>query len=183
MFPMISSLDEFRLARRVVEDCLTELAVEGRPVSVAPQVGMMVELPSVVEIVDELSAEADFFSIGTNDFVQYMLGVDRTNEKVARFYVPHHPAVLRAVERVAAAASGRNRDLAVCGEMAADRRYLAYFVGVGIRTFSMDSGYLPDMQRFLSGIDLREIEAYASRLLAQSSAEEVERVLQDCPGL
>ena len=91
MFPMISSLDEFLDAKAIVLECIKDLSLEGIACHKKPKIGLMIELPAVLEIIDDLAEEADFFSIGTNDFVQYMLAVDRTNEKVAEFYLPHHP--------------------------------------------------------------------------------------------
>ena len=105
MFPLISSLDDFFEARRVVHNCLGQLAAEGLEHHRHPAVGMMVELPSVVETMAEFAAEADFFAIGTNDFVQYMLGVDRGNKQVAGYYRPEHPSVLRALARVVSVAT------------------------------------------------------------------------------
>ena len=167
MFPMIASVDEFSAARAVVLECAAELEAP------APQLGTMVELPAVVEIIDDLARSADFFSIGTNDFVQYMLGVDRGNEKVAGFYIPHHPAVLRSLKRIAAAAQAAGKEIAVCGEMAHQRRYLAFLLGIGIRVFSMDAGYLPEIQDFVSGITVDEARSYAAGLLAAASVAEV----------
>ncbi len=177
MFPMISSPDEFAAARQIVVDCASDL---GTP---APRLGTMVELPSVVEIVEELARSVEFFSIGTNDFVQYMLGVDRGNEKVAEFYIPHHPAVLRALRRVTAAAQAAGREVSVCGEMAHERRYLAFLLGIGVRVFSMDAGYLPEIQEFVSGITVDEARGYAARLLAAASVEEATRNLSYTDGL
>jgi phosphotransferase system enzyme I (PtsP) len=166
MFPMISSVDEFAAARAVVLQCATEL---GAP---PPVLGTMVELPAVVEIVEDLAGIAEFFSIGTNDFVQYMLAVDRGNEKVADFYVPHHPSVLRSLKRVADGARAAGKEISVCGEMAHQRPYLAFLLGIGIRVFSMDAGCLPEIQDFLGRITIEEATAYASRLLSAGSVEE-----------
>ena len=98
MFPMISSLDEFDEAREVVEECKEGLEKDGYEFNANPNVGIMIELPSVVEIIEDFAAEADFFSIGTNDFVQFMLGVDRTNENVADFLPPSPPIGIKSLE-------------------------------------------------------------------------------------
>jgi phosphotransferase system, enzyme I, PtsP len=166
MFPMVSSQDELAAASRLVAECVKAV---GSP---APILGTMIEIPSIVEIIEEVAREIDFFSIGTNDFVQYMLGVDRGNERVAGFYVPHHPSVLRALRRIVAAAHKAGKDVSVCGEMVHRRPYLAFLLGIGVRTLSMDAGYLPDVQDFIARLTIREAEDYAAVLLAAPSVEE-----------
>jgi phosphotransferase system enzyme I (PtsP) len=165
MFPMISSLDEFLKARSVLYQCLNELREEGMSFDQKPQVGMMIEVPSLVEIMDELADVADFFSIGTNDFVQYMLGVDRANEKVADYYLPHHPAVLRSLKRIVEVAVRRNKEIAVCGEMAHQSCYIPFFLGIGIRIFSMDAVYIPQIQKQIESISLREAKDLTGQIL------------------
>ena len=120
MFPMISSIDEFVEARDVVRECSEAMFSEGTEHNSDPKIGIMVELPSVIEIMDDFVNEADFFSLGTNDFIQFMLGVDRTNEKVESFFLQHHPSVLRGIERVVSAAKENGKEVSVCGEMAHD---------------------------------------------------------------
>ncbi|HSV43103.1 MAG TPA: phosphoenolpyruvate--protein phosphotransferase, partial [Candidatus Bathyarchaeia archaeon] len=154
MFPMISSVDEFVEARQEVFDCIEELHRQGLDCHARPQVGMMVELPSVMEILDELAQEADFFSIGTNDFIQYMLAVDRTNEKVAELYLPHHPSVLRALKRIVETACRHHKEVSVCGDMSYDERYLPFFLGIGVRAFSIDPHLIPRIQQTIQKIDL-----------------------------
>ena len=166
MFPMISSLDEFLEAKDVAAKCVKDLKRENITHHPNPPIGMMVELPSVLEIIDELSAAADFLSIGTNDFIQYMLAVDRTNEKVADLYLPHHPAVLRALNRVVKAAQKFNKDVSICGDMAHDERYLPYFLGIGIRSFSVNSLYIPKIQSAVARIKIKEAEIQAKKILA-----------------
>jgi len=179
MFPMISSLDEFVLARRIVEECIEALEAEsGEPVK-RPKIGMMVELPSVVDLADDFAREADFFSIGTNDFIQYMLAVDRGNARVFEYYCPHHPAVLRGLKRIADAALLRKIDCAVCGEMAHDVRYVPFFLGLGIRILSVDPHYLPEVQQCVSGWSEEEASVYAASLLRESRIQAIERLLLD----
>ncbi len=175
MFPMISSVDELRQAKGVVADCIAQLKAEGLPHQAQPSIGIMIELPSVLEILDDLAAEAAFFSVGTNDLVQYMLAVDRTNEKVADLYLPHHPAVLRALARIARTALRHGRDVSVCGDMAHDPRYIPFLVGVGIRKFSLDARYLPKVQETVSGLSAAAAQRLAQTILGLSGIAEVSK--------
>ncbi len=177
MFPMISSPDEFQEAKAVVVACAAELAEGGIPYQEHPLVGMMVEIPSALEVIEALAAEADFFSIGTNDLIQYILAVDRTNEKVADLYIPHHPAVLRALNRIAEVAAGCGRDLSICGDMAHAPRYIPFLAGIGIRKFSIDARYIPKVQARLAALDMGRARAHAQALLAMTSVRQIEQAL------
>jgi phosphotransferase system enzyme I (PtsP) len=178
MFPMISSLDEFREARNTVYAVAQELSKEYGQTFTPPHVGMMVELPSTVELAEAFASEADFFSIGTNDFIQYMLAVDRNNTSVMDYYCPHHPAVLRGLKRIANAALAKDISCSVCGEMAHDVRYVPFFLGVGIRQLSVDPHYLPEVQRCIQKWACSETEEYAKALLAQDSIADVEAIIE-----
>jgi phosphotransferase system enzyme I (PtsP) len=166
---MISSVDEFREARALVKNCGDDLQRQGLPHHPAPAIGMMVELPSVVEIMEALAVEADFFSIGTNDFVQYMLAVDRTNEKVAEYYQPWHPSVLRSLARIVTAAVQQNKAVSICGEMAHEPEYIPFFLGIGVRTLSADPQFLPLVQQTIQQLALSEAAVYAQMLLSEST--------------
>jgi len=178
MFPMISSLDEFLEAKAIVEECIVDLQKEQIPCQSNPKIGMMIELPAVLEIIDALAREADFFSIGTNDFVQYLLAVDRTNEKVAEHYLPEHPSVLRALKKVVKAAQEYKKEVTVCGDMAHEQRYIPYLMGIGIRKFSLDAGYIPAIQSFIESVNLREIEQQTKQLMAQDRIRDVFRMME-----
>ncbi|MHC4728140.1 MAG: phosphoenolpyruvate--protein phosphotransferase [Planctomycetota bacterium] len=123
MFPMISSIDEFCQAREVVSECIEKLVQRNKEHNPKPKLGIMVELPCIVDLIDDFAKEADFFSIGTNDFIQFMLGVDRTNENVAGAYLPHHPSVLRAMKKVVHSANQNGKEISVCGDMAHQEQY------------------------------------------------------------
>lgn len=181
MFPMISSVDEFRRAKAVVVECGAALEREGVSVTRAPAVGIMVELPAAVGVIDELAGEADFLSVGTNDFVQYMLGVDRTNEQVAEYYCPHHPAVLRGLAAISAAARRADREIAVCGEMAHEPAYLPFLLGIGIRKFSVDPNHLPAVQALIAGLSIADAEAHARDLLAEGTVAGTTRLISARP--
>jgi phosphotransferase system enzyme I (PtsP) len=177
MFPMISSLDEFARARELVMESLQVLRREGLPHHAAPALGAMIEVPAVVEIAEELAREADFLSIGTNDFVQYLLGVDRMNEQVAYAYRPEHPSVLRSLKRLTDAAGRAGKEISVCGEMAHDPDLLPFLLGIGIRTLSADPQHLTELQQRIGTIALRDAEAYTVALLAESSLAGVQKVI------
>ncbi|MGK5095189.1 phosphoenolpyruvate--protein phosphotransferase [Deltaproteobacteria bacterium TL4] len=177
MFPMISSLDDFRLAKQVVLDCITQLKQELLPHHRKPAIGMMVELPSVVETIDEFAREVDFFSIGTNDFIQFMLAVDRANEKVASYYCGHHPAVLRALAKIVSAALKENKDISVCGEMAHQEEYIPFLLGIGIRKLSVDPQFIPKVQAYIEKLAIFEVETNARLLLKESSIAGIEKIL------
>jgi phosphotransferase system, enzyme I, PtsP len=177
MFPLIFSLDEFLQARGIVMECIAALQKSGEVFNDHPQIGMMVEVPAVIEIIGELARVVDFFSIGTNDLVQYMLAVDRTNEEVAEYYIPHHPAVLRAIKRVADAAKVSGKEISVCGDMANDARYLQFLIGCGIRKLSMNPIYLAENQKVIGEIDVAKAGALAQRLLAMGDVRSIEKEL------
>lgn len=169
MFPMISSLDEFIEAKQVVLDCMSALKQENMPYQSLLPLGMMLELPSVVGIIRELAEEADFFSIGTNDFVQYMIGVDRTNEKVAHYYCPHHPSVLRSLSKMVRAVTAENKDIAICGEMAHEIEYISFLLGIGVRKISVDPQFLPRLQEKIASLNLSDAEEHAKKVLLEAT--------------
>lgn len=179
MFPLVSSVDEFLEARSVVAQCIEELQREKAAHNAAPRLGAMIELPSAVEIVEELAAECDFLSIGSNDLVQYMLAVDRTNEHISDLYLAHHPAVLRALNRIAQAAISRGKPLSLCGEMACNARILPFLLGIGIRTLSVEVRQIPKLHKLIAQIDTAEAAATAKRLLALGRISDIEACLAE----
>jgi phosphotransferase system enzyme I (PtsP) len=183
MFPMISSIDELEDAIAVVNECKKELLAERASFHSDPAIGIMIELPAALEICDELAERCDFFSIGTNDLVQYILAVDRTNEKVAKYYCPHHPSVLRAIKRVADSALKAGIDLSVCGDMAHESRYLEFLIGIGIRTISIDPLYFSPVCSFLKTMTVSHAGEKAEKMLACDSIRDVERILSRSTGI
>lgn len=181
MFPMIGSVDDFRAARQAVTAAAEALDREGLQRHPRPATGMMVELPAVVELMDAFAAEADFFSIGTNDFIQYTLGVDRANDAVAAYYRPDHPAVLRAIQRVVTAAMIAKKPISVCGEMAHDPRLMHFLVGIGVTHLSVDPQFLPALQRAISRIRLEDAARWAQALLKETTLDGVEKMLSQIP--
>ncbi len=179
MFPLICSIEEFSQAKTIVLDCIASLAKSGEAFHDHPQIGMMVEVPAAIEIIEEFARIVDFFSIGTNDLVQYMLAVDRTDEAVGEYYIPHHPAILRAIKRVADAGRAHGKDVSVCGDMANKKEYLKYLIGCGIRNVSMNTIYLAENQRAIAAIDAGEAKDMALRVLSSGDLSAIEKELFD----
>lgn len=178
MFPLISSLDEFIAAKDFVYECVTKLDYEGIIHNSNPYLGAMVELPSAVEILEELAEEADFLSIGTNDLVQYLLGIDRTNELVSDLYNLYHPAVIRTVERILRTSIKKGCDVSVCGDAAMDIPMLRFMIGAGLRKISVDPKKLRDVReaiRLINTVDARKI---ARQALHSGTIAEVKDILE-----
>lgn len=179
MFPLISSVDDFSDARDIVHECMDELEAAGIPFNRGTQLGVMMELPSAVEVAEELAREADFLSIGSNDLIQYMLAVDRTNEQVSNFYLAHHPAVLRSIHRIVSAARSKGKDISICGDLAKDPRMLPFLLGVGLRKFSIDIINAPAVQRLVEFCSMADAEHVARNMLGFGRIREVEAFLAD----
>jgi len=177
MFPMIFSLEEFLTAKEVVRQCAADLKEKGIRHNGAPQIGMMVEIPAAVEIISEFAGIADFFSIGTNDLIQYMLAADRSNEEVAEYYLPHHPAVLRALKKIAAAALAARIDISVCGDMANSAAYIKFLIGAGITKLSMNPEYLGENQKIIAALDAQKCRQLAEEIVGLSRLEDIEKKL------
>jgi phosphotransferase system enzyme I (PtsP) len=177
MFPMISSIDEFQAARQAVHEAQAALAREGLEYHRRPDLGAMIETPALVHVMDELARQVDFFSIGTNDFIQYMLAVDRTNENVAAYYQPYHPAVLRALAYIARTARGHGKPICVCGEVAHQTNYIPFLIGIGIRRLSMAPQFLPTVQNTIGDIEMSQAQDYAERVLAVSTLSQMDRMI------
>ena len=164
-------------AEMVLREAREDLEEEGTPFDRDIKVGMMVEVPSAVMMLDHFCDEVDFFSIGTNDLIQYCLAVDRTDDRVMSLYEPMHPAILRIVRMVARAGRRAGIPVAVCGEMAADPALLALLVGLGLREFSMAPGALPLAKQVVRSLRAGEARVAARRALAARTVKEVERAL------
>jgi phosphotransferase system enzyme I (PtsP) len=175
MFPMIGSVEELQAAIARMDACIAQLRARGGSLpTIRPEVGTMVELPALVHLAHEIAHEASFLSIGTNDFIQYMLAVDRTNSQVASYYVAHHPAVLHGLAHVVRAGRAAEREVSVCGEMGCDPRYVPFFIGIGVRVFSLEPGHLAKVQRLVERISVPEAEAYAHSLLETNRISVIE---------
>ena len=159
LFPMISSLEELEGLLHLLEQLKDDLRERGIPFKDNIQVGVMIEIPSAVLIADQLAKKADFFSIGSNDLVQYTLAVDRSNEKVAKLYNPMHPAVIELIAMAAKAARDNQIWISCCGELASDPLFTPLLVGLGVQELSMSPGALPAVRRTIRRLSMAEAEA------------------------
>ena len=182
MFPLVTTLGEFRAARAMLREVAAELVAEGVPVRADLPVGVMVEVPAAAVVADHLAKEVDFFSIGTNDLIQYALAVDRTNETVADLYSAADPAVLRLIAMVVAAGRPRGLEVTVCGAMGGEPLYAALLLGLGIRKLSMPPHQLPEIKRIVRAVRLDQAQAVAAEALACDTAESVLAVLRQAFG-
>jgi phosphotransferase system enzyme I (PtsI) len=171
LLPMLCDLGELRKARGILADVQAELAKRGAPAAVS--LGVMVETPAAALIIDALAAEADFFSVGTNDLVQYVLGVDRQSESVANLYQPFHPAVLRMLSQISAAATARGKPTSVCGEMAADPLAVPVLVGLGFDGLSVAPAALGAVKRAVREVRRSDARRLADELVDLPTAADV----------
>ncbi len=175
MFPMISGVAELRSARRALEEVRAELDRTGVPMKKDIPVGIMIELPSAALIADRLARECDFFSIGTNDLIQYTIGIDRQNKDVAYLYKPLHLAVLRMLDLVCAAGREAGIPVSMCGEMAGEPVNALVLVGLGVSELSMNGPSIPLVKRVIRAAKASDGRALVARLLALTTADDIER--------
>ena len=176
MFPFVSSVEQLREARRMIAEASAELARRGQPVADVP-VGVMIEIPAAAYIADLLAREVDFFTVGTNDLIQYCLAVDRADERVSHLYAPLHPAILRVIHMVRRAATRHRIPVSLCGEMASDPALLTLLVGLGLTEFSMTPGAIGVAKQVLSEVRSDDLKALARRVRRLATVEEIEREL------
>lgn len=179
MFPLVTTISELRQAKFHVKEVMEDLAEEGVPFDAGVKLGMMVEVPSAAIQAETFAREADFFSIGTNDLVQYTLAVDRINERVAHLYTPTHPAVLRLIRDVSRAAKRHDLPISCCGESAGDLEFAMLLIGLGLRTLSVSSTSIPQLKRFVRSVSVQQCERVARQALALDSGDQVARLLRD----
>ena len=179
MFPMISSVDEVRGAKQVLEQAKDMLTAEGVPFNPNVKVGIMVEIPVAAVCADVLAKEVDFFSIGTNDLIQYSCAVDRINEKISYLYRPLHPGVLRLIAMTAKAANENGIEVGVCGEMAGTAGMAPVLCGLGVTNLSMSASAMLAAKADLAKHSCGECKELADKLLACASASDAERIFAD----
>jgi phosphotransferase system enzyme I (PtsI) len=173
MYPMISCLRELESANELVNECKAELDCEGIPFNHHLEIGVMIEIPAAALIADTLGKRVSFFSIGTNDLIQYSLAVDRLNEKIAHLYEPAHPAILKLVQMTAKAGHANGIWTGVCGEMASDLAMVPLLLGLGVDELSVAAGYVPQVKYLIRSIRLSEAQKLAEWAVANESGTAV----------
>jgi phosphotransferase system enzyme I (PtsI) len=176
LFPFVSGVEQLREARRMVAEAAAELERRGETPPAVP-IGVMIEIPAAAYTADLLAREVDFFTIGTNDLIQYCLAVDRADERVSRLYEPLHPAILRVILMVRRAAVRHRIPVSLCGEMASDPALLTLLVGLGLREFSMTPGAIAVAKQALAEVRTDELRALARRVLRLPTVDDIEREL------
>jgi phosphotransferase system enzyme I (PtsI) len=179
MFPMVSTLLELRQCKMILAEVKEDLEEEGIPFNRKLPVGTMIEVPSAAILSDQLAREVSFFSIGTNDLVQYTLAADRTNETVASLYNPGDPAVLKLLEIVIRAAKTHSIDVSVCGEMSGEPIYTLLLLGMGLRQLSVSPHNIPEIKKIVRSINLEEATAVAQEALQLETARDVNNYLRE----
>src|ERR1700751_81756 len=173
MFPMISGLSELRQAKEIMESCKAELRSEGVPFKEDIELGIMIEVPSAVLVADALAREVKFFSIGTNDLIQYTIAVDRVNERIAHLYEPTHPAILRLIEMTVSAAHANGIWIGVCGEMAGEITLTPLLLALGVDELSASAGLVPRVKKAVQTLDTKECNRLLEEIRDLSSAGEI----------
>jgi phosphoenolpyruvate-protein phosphotransferase (PTS system enzyme I) len=179
MFPMISSADEIDEALAILDEVKVELAAEGQDFDPAMKVGIMIELPAAVMIAGRLAEKVDFFSIGTNDLIQYSVAVDRANDRIAYLFQPLHPGILKLMKITIDAAHAANIPVAVCGEMGADPESALLLMGLGIDELSMVPSFIPSIKSVIRSMSMERAREIALLAVDCASASEVKKLVQD----
>ncbi len=174
MFPLVSGISELDEVQRVCAEVAEELAGEGVPFERTLPIGVMIETPSAALTTDHLAGSSSFFSIGTNDLIQYTFAADRENEDVAHLYHPLHPAFLRLLKSTIDGANGAGKPISICGDMAGDPAFTWVLLGLGLRSLSMSPRLIPAVRSVISSSGLDEMEALAARALSLRSETAVE---------
>lgn len=173
MFPMISSLEELLKSKEIIKEVLAEMDAEGMEYSKDVEVGMMIEIPSAAVISDILAKHVDFFSIGTNDLIQYTCAVDRMNQKISYLYNQFNPAVLRLIKMVIDNAHKEGKWVGMCGEAAGDQRMIPILLGMGLDEFSMSPISILPARKFITSVNYEDMEKFANEVLTMGTAEDI----------
>ncbi len=181
MFPFVSGVEQIREAKQLVASAAADLVRRGLSVPPIP-IGVMIEIPAAAYTADLLAREVDFFTIGTNDLIQYCLAVDRADERVSLLYQPLHPSILRVILMVGRAARRARIPVSLCGEMAADPALLTLLVGLGLTEFSMTPGAIPVAKHVLADVRASDLKALARRVLRMATIEDIEHELLNALG-
>lgn len=179
MYPMIISVEEFREANAILQECKDELTKENIKFDPNIETGIMIETPASVINSEDLAKEVDFFSIGTNDLTQYLLAVDRGNEKISNLYDSFHPAVLRSIKKVIDAGHKYNKMVGMCGEFASDERAVQVLLGMGLDEFSMASSAIPEVKYKIRNLNYAESQELAKKVCEKSTLSEVKELIDN----
>jgi phosphotransferase system enzyme I (PtsP) len=181
LLPMVTNLEELSCCRSMIQECTDRLVAEGWSITNVP-LGVMIEVPAAIAIAEHFAKEADFFALGTNDLIQYLLAADRGNANVREYYDPFHPAVLDAIAKLVAVARARDRELCICGEMASDPACLALLVGLGLREFSVAAPTIPKLKEQLAGLRLETLENLSKQALELGAGREIRELTNNLLG-
>lgn len=179
LLPMVTSVEEVARSRAVLEEIKADLAQAGEPHDPDIELGAMVEVPALVDVLDEVLPLVDFLSVGTNDLVQYLLAVDRDNPRIAQMYTPYHPGVIRVLRRIAEKAIAHDKPVSICGEIAGDHYFTPILLGLGYRELSMAPVFLPRVKLMVRAFPMRDCEEMARQALALGHAREIRALARD----
>ncbi len=179
MFPLVSGLGELKAAKQLLHEIMKELEQEEIEFDKTIQIGVMIEVPSAAAIADILAKEVNFFSIGTNDLIQYALAIDRGNEQVAHLYEPLHPGILRIIRHIVTAGHEAGIEVGMCGEMAGELRYIPLLVGLGLNELSMNAQTIPEVKSLIRELYYTECQALAEEASKLATPEEIENLLKN----
>lgn len=179
MFPMISKIEELKLAKEILEECKKELELKKIPYNKEIKVGMMIEVPATAIMAEVFAKECDFFSIGTNDLIQYTLAAERGNSKIANIYTKNHPAVIKLLKNTIDAAHNNGIFCGMCGEAASNIHYIPFLIGLGLDEFSMNSSDILVTKKIITNLNKKQCEILAEEVLKVSSDKEVEEILKE----
>ncbi len=177
LFPMISNLNEIRSCKALVRQAAQQLEKEGIPYQQNIQIGAMIEIPAAIHLAPHLAKEVDFFALGSNDLIQYLLAADRSNPRVQNHYDPLHPAVLQSIDTLVSVAHSAGTDLCLCGEMATDPACLLALIGLGIRDFSLSAPYIPQLKNIINQLDSNAAQAVIRQALELGDSSEIRHLL------
>lgn len=189
MFPMISGIEELKSCLNILEEAKESLRKERYGFDENIKVGTMIEVPSAVMVADTLAKYVDFFSIGTNDLIQYTIAVDRGNKRISHLYDAYHPAILKLIKKTIETADDAGIELSVCGEVASDPFYVPIMIGMGITNISLSPSYIPEIKKMIMSIDASEWRKFWNEELKYIESKELikekakEKLLDEYPDL
>lgn len=179
LLPMVTTVNELRKCREALDHIRSDLRAQGIPHDENIELGVMVEVPALVPILDQVTPHVDFMSVGTNDLVQYLLAVDRDNPRVARMYDPYHPAVLRVLRSIAEAADAAGKPVSICGEIAGDHYYTPLLLGLGYRELSMTHVFLPRVKLMVRSFAMSECRELVEQAMSLTTASEIRKLARE----